>query len=225
MSLFVETTATCGQCGATAPAKLVASVNGDRRADLRDEILEGTFQAQHCPACETLMRLPSHLSYLDMGRGQWILAEDPAAIGDWREIEADAQAIFERTYGADAPEAARAIGAGLRPRLVFGWPALREALVADDLGLDPVLLEMLKLAVMRGIPGAPIEGRNELRLVGGELDLEFEWVDGVTEEVAAGLPVPWALYEQIAGDPVAWAPLMAGLEGRFFKDLRRLMLV
>jgi len=81
------------------------------------------------------MRLPAHLSYLDVGRGQWILTEGITHLPEWRAVEAEARTIFAQSYGDSAPGMAREIGAALTPRLVFGWPALREKLLSRELGL------------------------------------------------------------------------------------------
>src|SRR5690348_16409270 len=126
MSLFVNAHATCKQCGKETDVRLAASVNAARRPDLRQEILDGTFQAETCPACGARLRLPVHLSYLDIDRGQWILAESIDLLPQWRDVEAEAHDVFERSYGSGAPTIAQEFGAGLRPRLVLGWAALRE---------------------------------------------------------------------------------------------------
>jgi hypothetical protein len=224
MSLFVPAKARCRTCGAESQQRLVASVNAVRRPDLRQEILEGTFQALDCEACGARLRLPIHLSYLDIGRGQWILAEGTEELARWQAVEADAQGVFDRTYGRQAPALAQEIGTALRPRLVFGWTALRETLLADEAGLDPVTLEILKLAVIRNVPDAPLADTTELRLIAADDEsLLFAWVDLASEDHLATLPVQHRLYDAIVTDAPAWAAVSAGLEGRLFLDLRRLI--
>lgn len=224
MSLFVNAFAVCGQCGDRSEQKLAASVNADRRPDLRQDILDGTFQAVDCPACGARLRLPVHLSFLDVGRGQWILAESIDLLPEWRTVEADAQAVFDRSYGSRAPPAGRELGAALRPRVVFGWPALRETLTCDALGLDPLALELLKLAMIRNLPGAPLDEMTELRLTAGGEMLDFAWVNGAGEQEVASISVGRDLYDSVVADQAPWSAIAAELAGRMFLDLRRLFL-
>jgi hypothetical protein len=224
MSLFVYARSTCGQCGAVAERDLAASVNADRRPDFRAQIIEGTFQAVSCAKCGASMRLPAHLSYLDVGRGQWILTEGITLLPEWRAAEAEARAIFDQTYGESAPAMAREIGGALTPRLVFGWPALREKLICGELGLDDVTLELLKIAMLRTIPGAPYADARELRLIGGDADvLRLCWIEAESEERVASVDIDHGVYDDIAGDPEGWSALRMDLTGHLFVDLKRLM--
>jgi hypothetical protein len=224
MSLFVYARSTCGQCGTVAERDLAASVNADRRPDFRQDIIDGTFQAVSCTECGAAMRLPAHLSYLDVGRGQWILTEEITRLPEWRTSEAEANAIFDQSYGDGAPPIAHEIGEELTPRLVFGWPALREKLICRQLGLDDVTLELLKIAMLRTIPDPPYADAHELRLTGGEDDvLRFSWVEAESEERLASVDIDRGVYDDIANDPGAWSALRADLAGNFFVDLKRLI--
>lgn len=224
MSIFLTVHATCGNCGAESDVQLAASVNADRRPDLRQAILDGTFQAVTCPGCGSAIRLPAHLSYLDIGRGQWILVDGAERIEDWSTAEDEALALFGDTYGAGAPPPARELGAGLRPRLVFGWPALREKLVCDELGLDDATLELLKIAIIRDVAGPPFGDDTELRLLSGTDEvLSFAWVVAASEAELATLEVPRRLYDGITADAAAWSALRDEFPGRAFVDLKRLV--
>jgi hypothetical protein len=221
MSLFFDATVTCGQCATATPIRLAGSVNADNRPDLRAAILDGTFQAETCPGCGARLRLPVHLSYLDMGRGNWILTEGAERLAEWREIEAATQTIFQQSYGPGANPQAQELGRALRPRLVFGWAALREKLLCDDLGLDDITLELVKLAMLRAIPGAPLDEAQELRLLGGEPDtLHFVWLDSMTEAHGLGTTVPRDIVAEVEAEP--WRDLHARVAEGIFVDLRRL---
>lgn len=225
MSMFFPVQATCDRCGTATSFRLAASVNADRRPDLRAAILDGTFQAETCPGCDAALRLPVHLSYLDLGRGQWVLAEDPVALPAWRDAEQHARQVFASTYGEAASGPAQELGAGLRPRLVFGWTAFRELLQADALGLDPVTLELLKLLLLRTVPNPPLADETELRLLGGtEATLELGWVESQTERFLSGLSVGHEVLQSIEQDPQPWAALRQALSGGPFIDYRRLFL-
>lgn len=225
MSLFLPVKASCGACGAEAEASLAASVNADRRPDLRQAILDGTFQSMACPKCGTQMRLPAHLTYIDMGRHQWILLEDAARIEQWREVEAEANALYDQAFGRDAPPMQRALGEGTPPRLVFGWPAMREKLLAEEAGLDDVVLELLKISVLRNVSSPPLGDATELRLVDTDgPHMTLRWLEAETEQGIAELPLDREVYDDIAENPAPWAELKGELQAGPFVDMRRIFL-
>lgn len=231
MSIFITAKAKCFNCGTEAEVQLAASLNADRRPDLRTQVMDGTFQATDCPNCGTRMRLPAHLTYIHQRRGQWILVESPDELANAEAVEEEARNVFAGLYGADAPEAAQEIGRELKPRLVFGWPALREKLLADEYGLDDVTLELLKIAVIRNVSGSPLSDSTELRLTGQDAGqdtgqdggvLHFAWLESESEKHIATLDVPRESYDDLVGD-AAWEPLRAQLEGKFLVDFKRLL--
>ena len=222
MSIFYPATITCATCGTEASVERSASVNADLRPDLRAAILDGRFQATDCPKCGARLRLPPHLTYLELGRDMWIAAEPASQIEDWSHIEDDVWTVYDRSFGSGAPKLVREMTRRVRPRLVFGWPALREKLIAADLALDDVDLELLKMAVMRNVNKPPLSDQTELRLIGAEGDaLRFAWVHQVSEAPLAQLDVPREIYRGIASDADAWASVRGKLEGVFLVDLRR----
>lgn len=224
MSVFTDTTLSCPACGTAVPFKAVQSLNADRRADLRGAVLDESFQRQVCPSCANSFRLAPDLNYLDVGRGQWFAAHPLADLDRWAEIEARDRAAFDRAYGPAAPPPARAIGAGLRPRITFGWAGLREKILAAENDLDDVTLELLKVAVLRGVEGSPLRDDTELRLVAvADGKLILAWIELQSEAVIEELEVPWAVYAEIEADADAWAPLRATLSAGLYVDMNRLL--
>jgi len=225
MSIFNTATATCPECGEPVEISWAASVNADRRPDLRSAILDRSFQAEFCPTCGQPMRLPPHLTYVDLARRNWILVEDVAELPQWAVHEAEAGKLFEESFGPAAPPVAQELASGVRPRLVFGWPALREKLICTELGLDDVQLELLKLAVMRGVAGTPVGDGLALRLVAGNDDtLTLDVVNDATETAVSTTELPRSLYDDIGTDTAAWAPLRARLVNEIFVDVQRFMI-
>jgi len=223
MSLFNPVEALCPNCGTPLRSALVASVNADRRPDLRRDIISGRFQVHACAICDTVWRLPPTFTYMHLAQNQWILAQPPENLPLWREAEARTLEVFNTGYGPEAPTAAREIGATLRARLVFGWPALREKLLAVDLGLEDVSLELLKMAVLRNVQRPPFADDHELRLDGGDATtLNLAWMNSNTEAIVARLPVPRDIYDDVAGD-IAWDALRAELTEGPFVDMNRLL--
>jgi CpXC protein len=224
MSIFHAASLNCPQCGTVAQVERTASVNADRRPDLREAIKDGTFQAVECEKCGTPLRLPPHFTYLDVGRGSWILVEPPSLLEQWPTVEDEVFEVYDHAFGESAPEIAQDIGADLLPRLVFGWMALREKLICQDLDLDDTTLELLKMAIMRDVNEPPIADQTELRLVGGdETQLHFLWVETALERGIAGLSVPRDIYGSIIQDPAPWEGARAKFENVFLVDLRRLI--
>jgi len=224
MSLFENARVPCPACSEHVEYDLVYSVNADRRPDLRDAIVDGTFQALNCGKCGAPFRVQPEFNFLDMGRGLWLAAFPLEAVGDWPEHETHAREIFAKAFGSKAPAAARSIGKGLKPRVTFGWAAVREKLVAFDGGLDDVTLELCKLAMMRSLEGQPLGDETELRLYGFEgQDLVMAWIVAASERVMDLLLVPRSLYDEIAADQEGWQEIRSQLADGMFVDLDRLM--
>ncbi len=99
MSLFNHATVTCPHCAAQFAVEAAASINADRRPDLRQQIIDGEFQAQTCPTCGTRFRLPPSLSYVDIARGQWILAYPADELPNWPALEEQAATVMEFADG------------------------------------------------------------------------------------------------------------------------------
>jgi len=224
VSIFNNATVACGSCGTEQPVKLASSVNVDRRPDLRQAILDGSFQAETCVKCAATIRIPSSTTYMDSGRGQWIVVDQISKLSAWGAAETFARGLFESTYGPDAPQVAQEIGEGLTPRLVFGWPALREKLVATDQSVADLSLEIMKMEILRSVPKPPLASKMELRLTGGTPEeLQFTWIDTDTEAAVNILAVPRSVYEDIDDQPEDWYELREKFDGALFVDMTRLL--
>lgn len=226
MSLFRKVDVPCPSCGGSVPFELVFSVNAKRRPDLREEILRGTFQSQTCSACGKTFRVQPEFNYVDIGRGLWVAAFPLEKRGDWQVHEDHAEAIFQKSYGRNASQAARALGANLTKRLTFGWSALREKIVAFDAGLDDITIELCKLAVIRGLADQPLGDETELRLIDFEgEDLILAWIVSVSERLIEQLRVPRSLYDEVSADSASWSDLRNDLSQGMLVDLDRAMIV
>ncbi len=229
MSLFQATALACPACAASVSFQVVHSVNVDRKPELRDAILAGTFQQEPCPRCGEAFRVDPEFTYTDLARGQWIAVYALDELARWRELETQVQATFDVAYGRRAPAAARALGQGIRPRLVFGWAALCEKLALADHGLDDVELELLKIGLLRTLPSSPftLSMETELRFLNAHEGadgpvLSLGWFTGRWSSFLEGLDVPRELYDAVAQDE-AWRELRGRLAGATFVDLARLV--
>ena len=224
MSIFHAVAPLCPSCGAPVEAEWSASVNADRRPDLRAAIVDGSFQRFVCGSCGSLFRLPPHLTLLNLERDQWIAARPAEDLEDWRTAETETRDIFDNSFGERAPREAQYLAVGLRPKLVFGWAALREKLLCADLELDDTTLELLKMATMRAVDDAPVADETELRLIGGDDEtLNFAWLVAATGRVLDTLSVPRDLFDEIEADPETWDQVRVRFEGAFLVDLRRFL--
>lgn len=232
MSLFTGIKLACPSCGKDVDFQAVHSVNIDRKPELREEILAGTFQQQDCPECGKAFRLDPAFTYTDLGRKQWIAAFAIDDLSRWEEIEADVRQTFDVAYGTQAPKPARELARGVQPRLVFGWAALCEKLIAAKHGIDDVRLEYLKVGLLRNLEKTKFDLRmeTELRFVGvadGEdgPTLALAWLRGRRSEFIEGLNVPRALYDEISEDDRSWKALQPQLTAGPFVDMERLITV
>ncbi|MBX3605417.1 MAG: CpXC domain-containing protein [Piscinibacter sp.] len=225
MSRLDSQTFACTSCGAGIEMAIVSSINADRRGDLRAAVVDDSYQRGSCPSCLAPYRVEPELTYLDAAQGLWVLVRPARLLADWAPLEQVARQAFERAHGDTAPAMARELGARLRPRVVFGWAALREKLLCAQHGLDDVVLELLKLALMRTASELDIGDDLELRLVGvdGPM-LSLAWLQAQGDAVIERLEVPRQAFDDIAADASgAWAELRADLGEGLFVDVNRLL--
>lgn len=224
MSVFRSTKIPCPACGGEAAFDLVHSVNADRRADLRDEILAATFQQKPCPTCGLEFRVDPEFNYLNLGRNQWIAAWPRSSLADWRQYEARARESFADAFGSQAPAGAQEMGKSVIPRITFGWAALREKIFVRGAELDDVTVELAKAALIRSSTTSPVMTA-ELRLLAieGE-ELVFGWIDSKDEKGLELNRVNRALLAEIEADAAAWESLRSQMSAGLFVDISRLLL-
>lgn len=224
MSLFNSVNVACPGCGTVRTFDLVASVNADRRPDLRAAILDGSFQKQVCDGCGSTFRPPPALTYVDVGRGAWLMVGAVEDAENWTAFEAQARATFAKAYGTKAPLMAQEIGAAMHARLTFGWAGLVEKLLCGEHGLDDVQLELLKLAIMRQAAKPPLEEGMELRLVAADIDrLDLAWIKAEGETMLGTIHLPRGVYDEVAMEDALWQPLRQQFAGAVYVDLNRLI--
>lgn len=226
MSLFSNQTLACPSCATDNVVSVVGSVNADRRPDYRDAILARSFQMTTCTNCGTEFRNEPDFTYLDMARAQWIAALPARNLIDFLDEETRASETFAQSFGARATPEARTIGADLNMRVTFGWPALREKIVAQDLGLDDVTLECMKTDLIRRLDSAPLSPGIDLRLIGLDDDnrLQMMWINALTEQGLESLTLERTLYDAIAQAGEPWNPIRDALTEGPFVDMTRLYL-
>lgn len=224
MSLFHTESIACPSCGAKAEREIAGSVAAARRPDLRQAILDDSFQKIACEACGTSFRITPTLTYMDVTRGTWILTLPCADRPLWDTFERGALEIFSDSFGAAAPPAARGLGERLKVRVTFGWSGLREKLLCEEYGIDDTALELLKLLLIRTTEAGHVTEDAALRLLGRKDDgaLLLGWLKDATEGGDEAIAVPAALLDDIAAD-AAWSAARTELANGPFVDVSKLL--
>lgn len=146
----------------------------------RDAILDGDFQSFTCAGCGTRAVHLRDFVYIDFDAKLFVGVMRPELQPAWSDVEWEADDAFRQNLGRFAPEHARAIGVGFTVRTVFGLAPLREKIVAAELNVGDIDLELVKLRlVLAGAaPDATIDPACIPRLVGGNSDdLILRWPD------------------------------------------------
>ena len=225
MSIFRSVEVSCPACETPVEFQLVYSVSADRRPDLRAAILDGSFQRQACPACGTTFRVDPEFSYMDIAHGQYIGVWPISSRGEWRGCAEKTREVFEQTLGADATSEARSIGRKLTPRVVFGWPALGEKILAKQAGIDDRTLEVAKIAVLRTREDVPLPGAQEFRLIGDiDGDPVLAWVHAGSEQRSAAVRLPRSLIGEIEAEPEKWKAAFDRVTDGLVVDFQRELL-
>ncbi len=226
MSIFRTLEAHCPTCDTAVAFELVYSVAADRRPDLREAILDGSFQRQACPSCGASFRADPEFSYMDIGNGLYIGVWPASTREQWREHAGRTQAVFDEMLGVGASAEAREIGAKLTPRAVFGWAALVEKILARQAGIDDTVLEVAKVAVTRMLEDMPLPGAHEFRLLRLEgADPVFGWVRTADGTVQGALRVPRRFIAAFETDPEKWQAARAKVADGLVVDFQREMLL
>jgi hypothetical protein len=225
MSIFRNVNADCPGCNTPVPFELVFSVAADRRPDLRDAILDGSFQRQACPSCGTTFRAEPEFIYMDIRRGQYIGVWPASKRPQWRDCAERTRDVFDSTLGAGATREAREIGNGLQARVVFGWAALVEKLLCQEAGINDGTLEVAKALVMRNADTIRVPGAQEFRLARFEGDDPvLAWVRGANGSASDASRVPRKLIAEIEAAPEQFQALRDEASEGLVVDLQREML-
>jgi hypothetical protein len=148
VSTFVPATVVCPSCGRQDEVQLAESLNVTRTPTHRDWVMDETFQRFACAACGTTTVHMHDFLYIDFDAKLFVGVMRPHLRPTWAAIEHEADEAFRDALGTEAPTHARDIGIGFRVRTVFGLDALREKIVLDQLGVDDIDLEVVKLRLL-----------------------------------------------------------------------------
>lgn len=152
MSTLSLVTTECTRCGASCDAEVVVVANFDRRPDLRQAVLDGSFNRIPCGACGNTMVVQRGVGVWDWDRKQYLNVWPTWAETHWRDLARSTADALHRNLGLAAPPAMRDAAHAFTVRTVFGYDQLREKLVIWDAGLDEIRVESAKLGLLSNRP-------------------------------------------------------------------------
>lgn len=169
MSTWDPWSLTCPDCGTQQEVRVLKGIHISRLPEVRQALFEGHYQTFVCPGCKRKIQVEAETVCTDFPNHNYVAVEVHGT-PDWRAAKRKHLAIFDAcfTFG---PEPAQDLGSELRTRLVFGTHALREKLLAWDMGLDDRALEAVKgdLLAARGVAVRDEELRVSQVLDGGHI--------------------------------------------------------
>ena len=194
MSVYQERELACPACGEVNRRSVCVSLNGGRVPAVIDEVRAGRFQRFPCDGCGQEMVADGPLIYTDFERRHWVGCFPRTWEDAWRVLEHQPAASFQRAMIDHAAPIVRADADGYRIRTVFGLPALAEKILLWDDDLDDIVVEVLKLELLRS-PDGPAPSIDERPRYLGTADGRLRFASAEDEVVR----VPTAWYEDLAG--------------------------
>ena len=220
MSTFLPMMVACPSCGHREERVVAQSIHGPRLPQAVTDILEGRFQRVKCSACEAIFELDAPLVLMDFERKIWIAMYPKIWESRWEELEKETLESFSRNTVRDAPRIVKEMVEGFRVRTVFGLSALQEKLLCFFHGIPDDALEVLKLQLLRDIPGAGFSATHKPRLVQLKEDtLHFELV---TQGQFTGLAISREKLDALILDPLSWTQAHSAVTGPAYVDLGRM---
>lgn len=142
MSTFFPYQAKCPSCGHRFVAELARGLHITRLPQIRQQLLDGTFQIFTCPACGKPTVIEATVVYTDFERFEYVAVETSAS-AKWQAALARHKTVFQGCF-EHGPPIAHDMGAKFKRRVVYGFRALREKLLIWDAGLDDRVVEAVK---------------------------------------------------------------------------------
>lgn len=150
MSTLTPVESRCKTCREPVHGEVVQVANFDRRNDLRQQVLDGSFNRRVCAACGHQVVVKRTVATFDFGRQSWIYCYPSWAEKHWKDLAKATDAAFRRNMVLSAPPSLRGWSTAMHVRVVFGYDALREQMLLQDYGLDPLAVEYAKVALLAG---------------------------------------------------------------------------
>ena len=145
-------------CKETQHVEIAKTLNLVRSPKLRDVILAGDLHVVGCGVCNKMFYVETMFTVVDVSSDEYYLVVPLSELERWPELEGLAQESFIVPL-SENPHV-RPLADRAHIRVVCGLGALREKILLRRLGLDDVIVELVKLERIAASPkGTPLEGR------------------------------------------------------------------
>ena len=118
-----------------------------RLPEVREAILQESFQHFKCPSCQFINRVEKQSIYTDFEHQHYVAVELPM-FDNWREKVKLHREAFDQSFSW-GPPMTQQMGRSMLTRLVFGLRALREKLLIWDAGFDDRVIEIGKREILK----------------------------------------------------------------------------
>jgi len=231
MSTLYEVEVACAACAHIQRALLADSLNVARKPEIHQWVLDGTLHRVVCDRCGHAVHHEKPLFYADFDRGLFIQVFQTASRWFLAESEAVVVELYRRVFSEErAPAVVRAMAAGLRPQVVFGYAELREKVLCVEHGLDDFVLEAVKISLLASTPRLAGDGVEGLLLVAVHPDGSLELVPRRRPHPVEPLPegarptsfaVPKAAWEHALGMREVLVADLPDLESAVYRNMLR----
>jgi len=198
MSITRTDRVTC-RCGTPVEVFVADSLNAGRHPHLKDALIQRTLHRFQCAVCDQILIIEKDMLFFDFERRQFFCMYPRHERAREAELAAEVKRAYNHWLLEAAPVFIRQQGREFLMRCCFGYEELREKVVIDDLRLSDLVIEALKLEIMRADPwfeqAEVLTLRLETMSPDGSLQFIPEWLDGPHE--AKVITVKRELYDAL----------------------------
>ncbi len=138
----------CSQCRKPVEIEIFQSLNPERQKEINGLILRDQLQLGTC-TCGQQIRIEPDFVYMDISNRYCVMAKPSKDLNNFKKLALQAETTFKNMLAISNMDG------GLRSRVSFGWPALKEKVLAHTHGISDVHIEMVKLAIIKQLAALP----------------------------------------------------------------------
>jgi len=162
MLLMKNLTSVCPHCSDKNMFTWYGSLNLDRDLKVKAELLNTGLSIIKCSNCQIQYQEEPDLALIYLSKRLWLVGHPIEQMTHWKNLEKESLQNYASTFGPDAKSGFEALGLKVKPRMVFGWPALVEKILVFENNLDERTIELAKYLLQKNLGSSAID--LELRL-------------------------------------------------------------